>query len=75
MKIVIEKNIPIPVKNQSRTIGPVRLALIALQPKESFFREKRGSINQIIQQMKKTHPGLQYTTRTVKGGFRVWRIK
>lgn len=70
----VERNIPIPQKTGAGRKSKYPIAL--LKPGESFKvpTDKRQSVRAGISAHKKRHGG-KFVTRTVNGGFRIWRVK
>ncbi len=68
MMIKIEKGIPV--------ITRYRYPFLEMEVGDSFFvpgfssKDMSGSLTRV----RKLHPGWKFTTRTIDGGVRVWRI-
>lgn len=80
MKIVIEKNVPLPTDKKSTSFAdPVSEAMFVLKPGESFIAPKKyqGRISNTQKVINKKTSGKRvYTTRTIgKSSIRVWRVK
>lgn len=77
--IEIEKNIPLP-KKRNRRVYPID----KMEVKDSFFiavsnkkdiEVKRQNVYIAIWRFCKKYPEKKFTTASVEGGVRVWRIK
>lgn len=79
-EIKVEKGIPIPKADKGRKIGPQagsRLSvLMSIEVGESIFLEgKTASFAMTVARDAKKYCDHKFTSRTVKGGARIWRIE
>lgn len=74
MNITIEQNIPIPIRNAGKK-SPVRRALEALQPGESFLVEEFKAAMLARDAIPDLRPA-KFTSRKIIGeGWRFWRVE
>lgn len=71
MSYVIEQHVPIPPSRGPGVVNPDSLmgTLRRMQIGESVLVEKRSSIGSFSKL-----PGMKFTSRTVEGGTRIWRV-
>lgn len=69
--ITIEKNIPFP------KVSSTKYPFLDLEVGDSFFVPDMttSSISSNIQRFRLKYPDRKWSTRTVSGGIRVWRIQ
>lgn len=69
----IENNIPIPWKNRKERIK-FTTTLKKLEIGQSFFCKKNRNTVSTLMTREKKKTGKSFTTRSMDGGIRVWRI-
>ena len=71
MNYAIEQNVPIPPNRGPGVVNPDSLlgTLRRMQVGESVLVEKRSSVGSFSKL-----PGKKFTSRTVEGGTRIWRV-
>lgn len=73
----IEKGIPLPISNRD----PRKYDWGKMEIGDSFFIKTKNknlrvsAMTSSVNWRKKNNPNARFSTRLVKGGFRVWRIK
>ena len=77
-ELVIEKDVPPPV-NIPGVRSRARLALESLEPGDSVAIPPQissvTSVRQMIQGVRKAYPARTFTSKSERGGLRVWRIE
>ena len=77
-ELIIEKDIPPPV-NIPGIKSKARIAIEALEPGDSVLIppqvSPQSSVRMMIQGVRKENRGRQFTAKSERGGFRVWRIE
>ena len=77
-ELIIEKDIPPPV-NIPGIKSKARIAIEALEPGDSVLIptqiSPQSSVRMMIQGVRKENRGRQFTAKSERGGFRVWRIQ
>ncbi len=73
MKIIIEKNVPLPVGRHGK--GHWDTVAASMEVGDSVFLLKVGAGNQTALGNALRRIGARYTTRQMDGGIRVWRTE
>lgn len=81
MNIIIEDGIPIPEKNAGRKLSPYTEVMLVMAVGQSFFvpTESAAETKLVSTRLKArwnsaTLKDRRFTSRTVEGGFRIWRV-
>jgi hypothetical protein len=77
-ELVIEKNVPVPV-NIPGIRSRARIAIESLEPGDSVLIPPQispiTSVRMMLQAVRKEKPGRAFTSKSERGGLRVWRIE